>query len=64
VEIARGGTAAASSLGTDRALRARPALWRSPLERDDFSLNRPPALASCLSLILSENRYPLFGIML
>jgi hypothetical protein len=34
------------------------------LERDDFSSNRHPALASCLSMIFSENRCPLFGIML
>jgi hypothetical protein len=33
-------------------------------ERDDFSLNRHPALASCLSMIFSENRCTLFGIML
>jgi len=34
------------------------------LERDDFSSNRLPALAYCWSMIFSENRYPLFGIML
>jgi adenylate kinase family enzyme len=34
------------------------------LERDDFSSNRRPALSLCLSMIFSENRYPLFGIML
>jgi hypothetical protein len=34
------------------------------LERDDFSSNRHPALPYCLSMIFSENRYPLFGIML
>ena len=33
------------------------------LERDDFSSNRHPALAFCWSMIFSENRYPLFGIM-
>jgi hypothetical protein len=41
------------------------------LERDDFSSNRHPALASCLCMIFSENRYPprikcgasFFGIM-
>src|SRR5438034_7694360 len=37
---------------------------RVGLERDDFSSNRHPALASCLSMIFSENRCPLFGIML
>jgi len=36
----------------------------STLERDDFSSNRHPTLAYCLSMIFSENRYPLFGIML
>jgi hypothetical protein len=36
----------------------------TPLERDDFSSNRHPALSFCLSMIFSENRYPLFRIML
>jgi hypothetical protein len=35
-----------------------------PLERDDFSSNRHPALCFCLSMIFSENRFPLFRIML
>jgi hypothetical protein len=34
------------------------------LKRDDFSSNRHHALAHCLSMIFSEIRYPLFGIML
>src|SRR5262249_56510251 len=34
------------------------------LKREDFSSNRHRALAHCLSMILSENRYTLFGIML
>jgi REP-associated tyrosine transposase len=34
------------------------------VERDDLSSNRHPALVYCLSMISSENRYPLFGIML
>jgi len=34
------------------------------LERDDFSFARHPALAYCWSMIFSENRCPLFGIML
>src|SRR5262245_42736114 len=34
------------------------------VERDDLSSSRHPALASCRSMIFSENRYPLFGIML
>src|SRR5262245_56406034 len=33
------------------------------LERDDFSSNRHPALPCCWSMIFTENRYPLFGIM-
>jgi hypothetical protein len=37
---------------------------RMPLERDDFSSNRHPALTFCWGMIFSENRYPLFGIML
>jgi hypothetical protein len=36
----------------------------SALERDDFSSSRHPALAFWWSMIFSENRYPLFGIML
>ena len=39
-------------------------LGHVPLERDDFSSNRHPALSFCLSMIFSENRYPLFRIML
>jgi hypothetical protein len=31
---------------------------------DDFSSNRHPVLTSSLSMIFSENRHPLFGIML
>ena len=34
------------------------------LERDNFSSNRHLALPYCWSMIFSENRYPLFGIML
>jgi hypothetical protein len=37
---------------------------RRCLEPDDFSSNRHPALAFCLSMIFSENRLPLFRIML
>jgi hypothetical protein len=33
------------------------------LKRDDFSSNRHRALAPCLSMIFSENRCTLFGIM-
>jgi hypothetical protein len=34
------------------------------LERNDFSSNRHPAPAYFWSMIFSENRCPLFGIML
>jgi hypothetical protein len=37
--------------------------YRDP-ERDDFSSNRHHVPASRLSMIFSENRRPLFGIML
>jgi hypothetical protein len=37
---------------------------RKTLEQDDFSSSRHPALAFWWSMIFSENRYPLFGIML
>src|SRR5262245_43939620 len=37
---------------------------KAMLERDDFSCARHPALAYWWSVIFSENRYPLFGIML
>jgi hypothetical protein len=36
----------------------------SPLKRDEIRLNRYRALALCLSMIFSENRYTLFRIML
>src|SRR5262245_38702311 len=58
-----GGTAhPASSTHEATPLDVVPAHVR--LERNDFCLNRHPALASCLSMILSENRCTLFGIML
>ena len=44
-------------------LESRPARQRR-LERDDFSSSRHPALSLCFRMILSENRFPLFGIML
>jgi hypothetical protein len=33
-------------------------------ERDELSSNPHPGLAFCLRMIFSENRFPLFGIML
>jgi hypothetical protein len=37
---------------------------QSRLKRDDFASNRHRALACCLRMIFSENRYTLFRIML
>src|ERR1051325_10135557 len=37
---------------------------RTRLKRDGFSSNRHPASGYCRSMMFSENRYPLFGIML
>jgi len=34
------------------------------MKRDDFSSNRHRALTYCWSMMFSENRCPLFGIML
>jgi hypothetical protein len=34
------------------------------LKRDDFTSNRHPALTYSWSMMFSENRFPLFGIML
>jgi hypothetical protein len=45
-------------------LRAATTAVVERLKRDDSSSNRHHALAYCLSMIFSENRYPLFGIML
>jgi hypothetical protein len=52
-------TRRSSTRGTPRAL-----FGNIGLERDDFSSNRHPPLPYCWSMIFSENRYPLFGIML
>ncbi|MGF6310523.1 hypothetical protein ABIB82_004724 [Bradyrhizobium sp. i1.8.4] len=35
-----------------------------PLKRDEIGLNRHRALALCLSMIFSENRFALLRIML
>ena len=49
-----------------RVLPAGPpaAVLLAALERDDFSSSRHHALSYRWSMIFSENRYPLFGIML
>ncbi len=41
-----------------------PARQPIGLERDEFRMNRHRALAYCLSMIFSKNRFPLFRIML
>jgi len=46
------------------AIRAMDAGSAGRLKRDGFSSNRHPALAYSWSMMFSENRYPLFGIML
>jgi len=50
----------------DAVSSREPALTppENALKQDEFSLNRHPALALCLSMIFSENRFALFGIML
>jgi hypothetical protein len=59
--------------GLGAALRPGPRRRAAPfsllqpntyLERDELSSNRHPALHYWWSMIFSENRYPLFGIML
>ncbi|HKG85327.1 MAG TPA: hypothetical protein VKB16_19575 [Beijerinckiaceae bacterium] len=53
--------AALATLSLASAARAEPAeclieIRGRPLERDDFSSSRHPALPLCLSMIFSENR--------
>jgi hypothetical protein len=51
--------------GTPATMMTRwPAQAIAVLERDDLSSNRHRALSFCLSMIFSENRCPLFRIML
>jgi hypothetical protein len=53
------------SLTYDRGLpRARQGCSVETLWWDDFSSNRYPAIVCRLSMIFSENRQPLFGVML
>src|SRR5215472_3047643 len=51
-----------SSLSSVRQTQANFGI--GTLKRDGFSSNRHPALGYCWSMMFSENRYPLFGIML
>src|SRR6266700_765540 len=53
----------ALSVGLARCIAHGLTYGPDNLEPDDFSSSRHPALAFWLSMILSENRYPLFGIM-
>jgi hypothetical protein len=48
----------------ERALLSRAIRYAGALKRDDFSSSRHPALAYCWSMIFSENRCPVFEIML
>jgi hypothetical protein len=68
-------TVLGSSAGENPSWPIAPHIWdrwrsdgfrctQTVLEQDDLPLNRYPALAYCWSMIFSENRYPLFGIML
>ena len=45
------------------AIDNRDAEIKIQLDRDDVSPNRHPDLSCCLSMIFSENRFPLFRIM-
>ena len=47
----------------ERPMDGTVRLRHATLERDDISSNRHPSLPPFLSMIFSENRYPLFGIM-
>jgi hypothetical protein len=40
---------------------SRPAVFGAQLERDELWFDRHPALAFCLSMIFSENRFPPVG---
>jgi hypothetical protein len=63
-----GGKAAAGGIGWGKAIVQSVCIpvrkGRSSLKQNGFRLNRYFALAHCLSMIFSENRFPLFGIML
>jgi hypothetical protein len=50
----------AKELGHERA--ADRTVW-AYLKRDEFRMNRRRALALCLGMIFSENRFTLFRIM-
>jgi hypothetical protein len=56
----------AGTASLEKISRAKPLKMRreARLERDDFKMNGHRALIYCLSMIFSENRYPLFRIML
>jgi hypothetical protein len=60
--IARSSAAGAPVKNRHAAQRVTP--LAAALKRNGIRLNCDFALACCLSMIFSENRYPLFGIML
>jgi hypothetical protein len=52
------------AIGTESVLPGEDApLSSAVLKRDDFGMNRHRALARCLGMIFSENRFTLFRIM-
>ena len=55
---------AAKELGPRFRRDERKNLDPRRLKRDDFSSNRHPALGYWWSMVFSENRFTLFGIML
>jgi hypothetical protein len=67
---ALGDDAVGEALGWAPAARMKKSVSRhlrpphDALKRNEIRLNRHSDLACCLSMISSENRYPLFGIML
>jgi hypothetical protein len=68
--VNRGGTPWRSAIWRDApaamrdAHRSKQHGIRFGLDRDDLSSNRHPDLAFSSGMIFSENRFPLFGIML
>jgi hypothetical protein len=60
----RPGDRPAAGNASNQNLKPVPIPSERTLERDDFSSNRHPAHLFDLSMIFSENRYPLFRIML
>jgi hypothetical protein len=60
----RNSPAASRSAKTSRNPLRAIGIFLLLMERDDFTFVRHPAPGFWWSMIFSENRYPLFGIML